>query len=140
MHRGASVARDLYFGFDTAQLFLRLDFVESGPPGGAIGLALEFLTPRPARLVVRRLERGVTAITRDTEGGEPQPVPGARCVIEDILEIGVPFAELGFSVGEPVELMIRVLEGGEPVDHLPKGDLIRFNVPDESFGASMWSA
>ncbi len=140
MHRGAGIARDLYFGFDTAQFFMRLDFVENGPPDGAFGLALEFLTPRPVRLEVRRLERGTTVITRDAGAGEPQPVPGARCVIEDVLELGVPFAALGLSAGEPVELMVRVLDGGAPVDHLPGGDLIRFSVPDESFGASMWSA
>jgi alpha-amylase/alpha-mannosidase (GH57 family) len=73
---------------------------------------------------------------RDGEGG----LPGARCVVGTILEVGVPFASLGLKPGESVELVAHLLEGGQPVETLPDTDLVRFQVPDASFAASMWSA
>jgi hypothetical protein len=61
-------------------------------------------------------------------------------VVGTILEVGVPFASLGLKPGESVELVAHLLEGGQPVETLPDTDLVRFQVPDASFAASMWSA
>jgi hypothetical protein len=65
---------------------------------------------------------------------------GARCVIGKILELAIPFASLGLVPGEAVELVAHVIEGGQRVETLPDSDLVRFQVPDDSFAASMWSA
>jgi alpha-amylase/alpha-mannosidase (GH57 family) len=140
MHRGAGLARDLYYGFDTESLFLRIDFDAGGPPGPAFDLALEFLTPRALRVVVRGLVPGPRPMWRERPPDESTPLAGARCEVGGILEIGLPFASLGFRAGEPVELVIGLLERGEPVEHVPGDDLVRFDVPDPSFAASLWSA
>ena len=57
-----------------------------------------------------------------------------------ILELAVPFAGLGLTTGDAVELVVYLLEGGQPVETLPDSDLVRFVVPDASFADSMWSA
>jgi hypothetical protein len=61
-------------------------------------------------------------------------------VIAGILEMAIPFASLGLTAGEPVELVAHLLEGGQPVETIPDTDLIRFVVPDAGFADSMWSA
>ncbi len=138
MHHGEGVARELYFGFDNEQFFLRLDFAAASAPGAAFDLTLEFLRPRPLRLRVRGLEPGVHPVCR--EAGECEPLAGGRCAIGSVLELGVPFASLGLEPRESVELLVQLLEAGEPIENLPGSDLIRFDVPDENYEASMWSA
>ena len=71
---------------------------------------------------------------------EEAQVPGARCVVGNILEMAIPFASLGLAAGDPVEMVAHLLEGGQPVETMPDTDLIRFVVPDEGFADSMWSA
>jgi alpha-amylase/alpha-mannosidase (GH57 family) len=139
MHQGAGRVSDLYFGFDRERLFLRLDFHPGRGPGAALDLALDLLTPRAVRLRVVSLATGERSVLREGEGGGGE-VPGARCAIGSILELGVPFAGLGLAAGEPVELVAHLLEGGRTVETVPGTDLVRFEVPDASYADSMWSA
>jgi alpha-amylase/alpha-mannosidase (GH57 family) len=139
MHRGAGVARELYYGFDEERFYLRLDFHGPALPGPAWALALELLSPLSARVRVDALTRGERAVAY--EGGERagQPVPGARVVIGTILELAVPFAALGLEPGQDVEMLVQLLEGGEPAENLPGSELLQFTVPDDAFVRSMWS-
>jgi hypothetical protein len=57
-----------------------------------------------------------------------------------VLELGLPFASLGVKAGDNVDLLVQLMQGGVPVESLPSADLVRFSVPDASYGASMWSA
>jgi alpha-amylase/alpha-mannosidase (GH57 family) len=154
-HHGAGRVRELHFGFDLEHFYLRIDFDPARLPNGEIDLALELLAPRATRLEVRRLAPGshpVLAVPA-RNGGEPRaageggdaPVavtelPGARCVIARVLELAIPFASLGLSAGDPLELVLYLLEGGQPVETLPDTDLVRIEVPDQGFADSMWSA
>ena len=72
--------------------------------------------------------------------GDGDELAGARCVVGRILELCVSFASLGLAPGDAVELVAYVIEGAQPTETLPDNDLVRFQVPDESFAASMWSA
>jgi hypothetical protein len=155
-HHGAGRVGEIFFGFDLDHLFLRLDFAAGGAPGAGTDLVIELIAPRAARLRVRGLAPGAHVVYRDAErdGGERpshsetpweagdagDAIPGARCVIERILELGIPFASLGLAPGDRVELVAHLLEGGRPVETVPDLDLVRFVVPDASFAASMWSA
>ncbi|MBI5709361.1 MAG: glycoside hydrolase [Candidatus Eisenbacteria bacterium] len=139
MHRGAGLGRDLYFGFDLERFCLRLDFAANAPPGGTYDLLLEFLAPRAARVTVRGLEPGERPVLRPAAAGE-EPVPGARCVIGTVLELGIPFASLGLTAGDSVDLLVQLMQDGAPVESLPAADLVRFVVPDERYETAMWSA
>jgi alpha-amylase/alpha-mannosidase (GH57 family) len=150
MHRPGGLGRDLYFGFDEEQLYLRLDFAQGAPPGPSHDLLLEFVMPRPARLLIRGLEAGARGVTwassqgageelnSNEEGGES--IPGAQCRIDRILELGLPFASLGLEAGESVEFLGHLLAGGEPIEIVPVDELVRFTVPDAEFEAAAWSA
>jgi alpha-amylase/alpha-mannosidase (GH57 family) len=152
MHHDSGRARELYYGFDDDRFFLRLDFAPERRPGADADLALELIAPRPIRVLVRGLANGERPVVFDTArgggaagaadpaapaaGGAPG---GARCVVGRILELEIPFASLGLTPGEAVELVAYVIEAGQTVETLPDSDLVRFHVPDESFAASMWS-
>jgi alpha-amylase/alpha-mannosidase (GH57 family) len=136
MHRGASSARDLYYGFDPSALYLRLDFADRAPPGDKVVLTIELLTPRPR---VARIE-GLAPGSRPVTGGDGAPLPGARCEVGAIVEVALPFASLGLASGEVVELVLHLGPAGERGVTLPPDDLVRFTVPGPVFEVGVWSA
>jgi hypothetical protein len=144
MHRQAGPVNDLYYGFDLGTLYLRLDFAEARRPGASAGLVVELAAPRPSGAIVRSLARGTHPVEFDAApgagpGGEGA-IAAASCAIGSVLELGLPFAALGLSAGDEVELRVRIVEAGATIETVPDGDMIRFTVPDESFESSMWNA
>jgi alpha-amylase/alpha-mannosidase (GH57 family) len=140
MHRDAGIGRDLYFGYDDARLYVRLDFVTSGPPGADYDLLLDLLAPHALRVTIQGLDSGARPLMRRAEDGSVEPLPGGECHVGSILELGLPFASLGLKAGDNVDLLVQLMQGGEPVESLPAADLVRFSVPDASYQAFMWSA
>jgi alpha-amylase/alpha-mannosidase (GH57 family) len=140
MHRDAGLGRDLYFGYDEAHFYLRLDFVSSAPPGSEFDLLLDFLAPYPLHVMVQGLGAGARPVVRRTGDGTLEPLPGASCVVASVLELGLSFESLGLKAGDNVDLLVQLMQGGVPVESLPAADLVRFFVPDDSYQASMWSA
>ncbi len=139
MHRRGGLARDLYVGFDAARCFVRIDFAH-GLPGEQVDLTLELLSPRPARVRVKGLMTGERPVQWDDSARAGRPIEGAACHLQTVLEMGIPFAALGLAPGEEVELLVRLFEGGEPLETLPADALVRFTVPDEAYEDWMWSA
>lgn len=140
MHRGDVLGKDLFYGFDPAHLHLRLDFAEGVTPGADLDLAIEFLAPRPAALRVRSLGAGRPEVTWSDGARANAAVDGARCQVDRILELSLPFASLGLSAGESVEALGHLMRGGQRIETIPADRLIRFTVPDETFEEVMWSA
>jgi len=139
MHAGPRLARDLYYGFDRERLHLRVDFAAGAPPGPAHGLRVDFIEPAQARVEVPRLGPGESAVLRVESDGGVHEVTGAACCVETILELSIPFAALGLRSGQAVEMLVRILDGGRPIETVPRGDAVRLTVPDESFDVSAWN-
>lgn len=139
MHRQAGCVHEMHLGFDAERFYLRLDFKDALPEPIA-DLVLDVLAPRSARLRVRGLEPGHRPVVWAGEGQGPDPVEGAQCAVQDILEIGVPFASLGLTAGDYVEMLIQLERDGRAFESLPPDDLLRFSVPDPWFESVMWSA
>jgi alpha-amylase/alpha-mannosidase (GH57 family) len=150
MHHESGRVRELYYGFDRDHFYLRLDFAPEKRPGADADLAVELLAPRAVRLRVRGLGPGAHAVVPAAapgggagdagSSGDGEELAGARCVVGRILELCVSFASLGLVPGDAVELVAYVIEGAQPIETLPDNDLVRFQVPDDRFAASMWSA
>jgi hypothetical protein len=139
MHRGEGIARELYFGFDRERLYVRLDFhVE--PPGADVDLEFELLSPNTARWKVAGLEPGERPVRWGSGDRAGTDVPGAVCRIGEILELGVPFASLSLASGDAVEFLGHLVRDGQSIETIPADQLVRFQVPDETFEAAMWSA
>jgi alpha-amylase/alpha-mannosidase (GH57 family) len=136
-HARARLATHLYYGFDLERLYLRVDFAVA--PKGDEALRLEVLEPSPDRVELGSLVPGPHPLVRVGRGGERSALAGAECRIESILEMAIPFAAMGWKQGDPVQLLVQILEAGRPVETLPEGDAIRFECPDESFDAPAWS-
>jgi hypothetical protein len=144
MHRGAGLVTRLHYGFDAARFYLRLDFApgvldpktDGENPATALHLRVELSTPRPVRLVVGPLAPGAPSVRRV---GESDPLPGAECRVDRILELAVPFVALGFTPGETVELTAQVVGESGPIETLPPDDLLHFTVPGAGDDLKAWS-
>jgi alpha-amylase/alpha-mannosidase (GH57 family) len=140
MHRGEPLVRDLYYGFDAQCFYLRLDFASGMPPGEALDLRLDLVEPRPVRLRVARLAAGERPVLLAAAGEDERPLDQARCVVGPLLELAVPFANLGAAPGELIALLVQTLRDGRPVESYPGEEGLTFVVPGPDFEASMWSA
>jgi alpha-amylase/alpha-mannosidase (GH57 family) len=140
MHHGAGLASELYVGFDVDRLHLRVDFIAGKPPGPDYSLWVEFVSPAAARVAFRGLAPGTPQLEWASGKREGSAVEGAEVAIQGLVELAIPFKSLGLSTGDPVEMIVRLVNGSEPVESLPDNDLVRLRVPDPQFDARMWSA
>jgi hypothetical protein len=138
----------IWYGFDREHFYLRLDLApalvgDAGPYEGCCRI----LAPRPVKLVFpfTRDATRCTLLRGDgsvSDGGEAPwaAVPTtARVAIRKIVELAVPFADLGVKEGERVEFVVEVSEGGIELDHYPAKRPCTFVVPGPDFEAMMWS-
>ena len=148
MYCPVSYLDGIWYGFDREHFYLRLDLApalvgDAGPYDGCCRI----LAPRPVKLVFpfARDAARCTLLRGDgsvSDGGEAPwaTVPTtARVAIRKIVELAVPFADLGVKEGERVEFVVEVSEGGIELDHYPAKRPCTFVVPGPDFEAMMWS-
>ncbi|MCC6349020.1 MAG: glycoside hydrolase [Candidatus Eisenbacteria bacterium] len=137
MHRvSAPLATRLHFGFDSERLYLRVDFSGGGAPGGEVSAEIEVLSPAPLQLDVGILRVGRW---RFGTGGPEAAPPAGEAALEEILELALPFAVLGVSAGQSLELFIHLRRGGERLDSLPPGQPLRVVLPGADWEAMNWN-
>jgi alpha-amylase/alpha-mannosidase (GH57 family) len=134
IHRASAVVGELRYGFDEERMLLRIDPVAAAFPAGS-RLRLEITGPSAQRIEAGPLDAAAPEV-RSVSG----PIPGAVCRVGEILELAIPFAALGASVGNELELLVQIMGEGGPLETLPGDDLLRIRVPGPGYEAEMWSA
>jgi hypothetical protein len=158
MHRGRTLIRRLYYGYDPASLYLRLELNEplerhSGGTGQAYQVAFYLAAPRQ-RKVNRRVRFSDTnpdfglsgvglcweilvsptkkeARLSQGEGQEVwRPVSTLTSVAmgEMSFELAVPLEALGLRLGDAVEVVATLALDGVLVDALPTSDTLGFSL------------
>jgi alpha-amylase/alpha-mannosidase (GH57 family) len=140
MSTGEVVFGSLYYGFDMDNVFLRLDFAEREEKEVPAGLKFEILLrstdmyrvvadlsdPRTYMLYRRSHERWVRRFRRDA------------IAIDRVVELGVPFRDIGAKPGGSIQFHVALLEGGVERERWPQTGTISFVVPDEEYASRMW--
>jgi alpha-amylase/alpha-mannosidase (GH57 family) len=136
MFAGAQAFGELHYGFDLANLHLRLDPADSAARAAEVasGVRVTFLGPDGAQA---RLDFPLVP------GGAP--MPGAldgreagRAAFADVVEIAVPFAALGVGAGARVAFAVHALRGGVEAERLPREGFVVFTAPDADFERVHW--
>jgi alpha-amylase/alpha-mannosidase (GH57 family) len=154
MHRAAEhpvLVTLLRFGFDHERLFVRVDAVQRVVDLLADGreLSLKFLTPPGLRFSVRQqLGRliGTFWDRHEAEGSRAahwvERGPGAAALAAGtVLEVALPFADLGLSSGTPVSFFLAVYAQGDvETERHPAHQPIEIVTPDAEFEARHWRA
>jgi len=146
MHAGEADLRALHYGFDHTHLFVRVDvsdrLLKQRPAIETV--VLEITQPRRVRVQVELNPSDgnprPARFLKFEEGGFRPEASAAVCAVDQVVEVGVPFAELGVKNGDTVELAVLRLQGERTVETLPARSPIVFPAPGSDFEAIMWSA
>jgi hypothetical protein len=57
-----------------------------------------------------------------------------------VIELAVPFKDLGFGQGMQVRFVVRVMQGDLELERVPHERHVTFTVPDQTFEGAMWRA
>jgi alpha-amylase/alpha-mannosidase (GH57 family) len=131
------LGKDIYFGFDENNFYLRIDFEEKIATifEENYTVAIHFLKPLKRKVVVA----GPGELLLYTPGEEtPKQFESVAAV--EILELGLPFEALGFKVHDDVAFYIEILQAGESLERSPSARLLSFQVPSDDFEYRQWSA
>jgi alpha-amylase/alpha-mannosidase (GH57 family) len=125
----------LHYGFDLQNLYLRLDPVEAPQKTGELcsQLRLEILaTSVQAQVDVDAIPDGAE---RPARMGEKR---FGQSAFARLIEVGLPFSELGLRKGDRVALAVHVLRGEVELERLPRFGYVAFTVPDDDFERIHW--
>jgi alpha-amylase/alpha-mannosidase (GH57 family) len=137
---GYGVLSDLYFGFDTERLFVRLDTL-NGPVRERLSdidaLRLTFFHPAGFELLVTRPTQKIPGVQL-RHSGVVVPEAGVESAADWIVEIAIPFRSLAVKTNDPIQFCIELLQGEETVERVPSEGAIESNVPSPDYELIMW--
>jgi hypothetical protein len=119
MHGARMAVREIHYGGDGKNFFLRLDFqagFEGEIPGLEVRLSFQSLDGAPPFK---------TAI-RFTGDGLSAPAP-LECAYRQVLEIAVPLFALQASVGAGVRFQLSLWKDSLPIDAVPRAGWLEFH-------------
>jgi hypothetical protein len=133
--------RELYFGFNIEQLFIRIDCAR---PAAQVlidfdSLRLAFHEPADCEVLVTHPGRPdqVTAFLRRTEAASAGSVEVA---VGSIVELAIPFSLLGVKPDQSIQFYVELLEGTQSRDRAPREGTIKLMAPSPDFERIMWDA
>jgi alpha-amylase/alpha-mannosidase (GH57 family) len=145
MHSQREYFSRIYFGFNLDQLYLRFD------PAAAVAddvldtpeVHVQFIEPRPAKLIFRLdlPEPPLLTLMHSQDGtsfGTARTYDSIRR--KKVIELAVPFKDLGFGPGMQVRFVVRVMQGDLELERIPHERHVTFTVPDQTFEGAMWRA
>jgi hypothetical protein len=148
MHQVAPSSRQevtgVRFGYDRAHLYVRVDLARRAQDVLADKgqVRLTFFAPAGVRLTVERDAADVTVRMLDqTSPGDwrPRAAHRARAAAASIVELGVPFSDLGLEAGEALSFSVGLYRDGHALEQYPAHRPLDVIVPGADFAARHWS-
>ena len=136
MYGGSHAFALLRFGFDLGALHLRLDPAESSPRATEVGNHLRVELACRGRQV--EVDFDLVPDGQRREGRAPGGVTAGQAAFLDVLELTIPFAEVGLAAGDKVSLAVHVLRSQVEVERLPRYGFVSVTVPDSDFDGVNW--
>ena len=134
------ILQDVYFGFDTERLLVRLD-TRGGPVNEKLAkvdtvrvvffepVGFEFLIAQPSH------EEPILQFYHDDVAVSES---GVEAAADLILELAIPFSSLGAATDDPLNFYIELLEGDQAIERIPREGAIETSVPSSEYELIMW--
>jgi alpha-amylase/alpha-mannosidase (GH57 family) len=135
------VMRQVFFGFDATRLALRIDTARYAREDLENVDELRVRFVEPASLEIR-----ITGLRQHDPKGklyrDDKPVAKGtvELAVDQILELAVPFADLGLSPDTTIQLYIEAVSKKQSVDRAPQEGVLELTVPSPDFERIMWQA
>ena len=143
--RPAAQVSLVHFGFDHARLYVRIDTARRAIEllAGGRELSLKFVDPAGVRFSVRQAGGRLTGTFWDRRDAEPhwaERGPGGAAVAAgSILELALPWSDLGLSAGAAVAFFVAVYdEDGSELERHPAHQPVELIAPEPAFDARHW--
>jgi alpha-amylase/alpha-mannosidase (GH57 family) len=133
------VMREVFFGFDTERLMLRVDTAHraSDDLAQVDELRVRFIEPPNVEIRITGLpERAPQAKLYRHD----QPVPNARLefAVDQILELSVAFEDLNVAPDDPIHMYLEAFAARQSVDRAPFEGSLELTAPSPDFERIMW--
>ncbi|WP_417849207.1 alpha-amylase/alpha-mannosidase [Thalassoglobus sp.] len=134
-----SVITNMYFGFDEERLLLRCDTQTSAKTelGDFDEIRIRFVEPFGAEL---RIDCKNPQTPKLVINGEERPDTKSVAAIDQLLEVAIPYEELGAEENQRLHLAVELIRDGEAVERSPSEGTIDLTIPSEDFEMLMWQA
>lgn len=133
---------DLYYGFDTQRLLVRLD-ARGGPFREQFraveALRVRFVEPAGFELVVERpAERHPKAKLYHEQVAIAEA--GVEVACDILFEMAIPLRSLAVESEAPLRFQVDMLDEGQPIERVPHDGLLETVVPSPDYELIMWQA
>lgn len=146
MYNSQSFLKGIFFGFDERNLYLRFDPLPEPDAGQVEEFELTILFLEIEKMLSfnwsKRQGHPKSFVLCDQvneKNKSPRPKTFETICASRIIELAIPFGELGLTAGEEVKFVISICRDGLELKRYPSKGFISFNVPDESFHLKVWS-
>ncbi len=151
MHRaGYGLLACLYYGFDEANVFLRVDFHES-VFDSPVAVEVEFFFPKKNLRIGTVISPGEPSMTLSSGPIESPSRPSAatappgapediQASFRKVLEIGIPFERLGCADDDRLEFFVTLHGVGSIGERWPMYGSFTAELPGKDFEERMWEA
>jgi hypothetical protein len=142
MYLGERLIKTLYFGFDLNHFYLRLDLK---------GRTISSLSEKSRVKVFFSGHERQVEVSFQPRAQDPQKTlwlkrglsvkqgkEAGTLGCDEIIELKIPFQNLGFGLGEKVRFIVELGEDDLPQERIPWAGQLYFVVPDENFEQIMW--
>ena len=132
MHGQRFLTKELFYGTDGTNLFLRLDFEseEASISGTELRVSLEAVSDKvPPSAIVASLEHGteLSSVKMGVREGPSHPVEAA---FVRVLEMRISLAAAGIQTGHSLRFQVSLWKDGLPMDALPQQGWIEFSTAE----------
>ncbi|MCX5751279.1 MAG: glycoside hydrolase family 57 protein [Candidatus Saganbacteria bacterium] len=144
MHQSQTILKKIYYGFDLANFYLRLDasFDLGIEEAHGLSYAVTIFAKDKYQIQVKfnsSLQKYEAEFMRVTPEGTTEKISNLETfAIKKVIEIGFPFALLEVEPDQEVQFSVSVMRMDQELEVWPKGGVIAFNVPTENFEAEHW--
>lgn len=135
MHQVVRHLEKVFFGYDAASFYLRLDFaggLAKLPPKASV--QLHFQAPKECRMAVARSGGSWSCVSYSS--AVPEEAPSAAG--GKILEIGVPLKALGVDGPDEVRFFAAIMEDGRELERFPSTGFLVVPVAPSGLNEQEW--
>lgn len=145
MHQSESIVNAIYYGFSLDNLFLRID---PNPLFGIKGLEniifdfkffFKSSTLRAELTVLSEKDKMKINLYRIEKDKETKIKEIDTIAADKIIELSLPFSDLGVKTDEMINLALVVKKGDVEIERWPYKGIISFPVPGEDYILDYWS-
>ncbi len=130
----------LYYGFDTERLYIRIELKDGREFRKVLEdkqLVIRLLEPEGWQF---RLTENKEQAELKTFRGEEEKSVALDFAVEDVLEMSLPFKELGLNPGDRIIFAVNLISpDGDLVERFPlSGGFMEIPVPDQKYFDKYW--